>query len=379
MTNEQRALLELIKTSQFGSSEEISLDDVNMNALYEEASQQAVLGLVASIIPSKYLDKKWLDAKHQQESAYIRYCNAQDELKDVLDKADIPFVILKGCAATIYYKNPMYRSMGDIDFLVPQDRYEKAIIVLKEAKYSIGNETERHISFHKGNYCFELHHHFSHDIDIEDCLFEGLKERIINSIDGHSFTMLPKLSNGLVLLDHMRAHLKSALGLRQVIDWMMYVYCNLDDNFWKNEFLSIAHEKGVDTLAITATRMCQIYLGLPDTITWCKSADEVLCNQFLVSLLVSGNFGRKNGNGNSVETVTTEIKQYGLFHWLQIAGEHNWVAYHKHHWLKPLCWVYQMFRYTLQFTKARRINKEIKKDFERSNARYELLKKLNII
>ena len=295
MTNEQRALLELIKISQFGSSEEISLDDINMNTLYEEASQQAVLGLVASVIPSKYLDKKWLDAKYQQESAYIRYCNAQDELKEVLDKADIPFVILKGNAAAVNYKNPMYRSMGDIDFLVPQDKFEKAIFVLIEDKYKIGHENERHISFHKDNFSFELHHHFSHDINIEDYLVDGLRDPTINSVDGHSFTMLPKLSNGLVLLDHMRAHLKSALGLRQVIDWMMYVYHNLDDQFWQNEFQPIVYEKGMDILAITVTRMCQIYLGLPETTTWCISADENLCDQLLSSLIVTGNFGRRIG------------------------------------------------------------------------------------
>ena len=378
MTNEQHALLELIKISQFGSSEEISLDGVNMNTLYEEASQQAVLGLVASVIPSKYLDKKWLDAKYQQESAYIRYCNAQDELKEVLDKADIPFVILKGNAAAVYYKNPMYRSMGDIDFLVPQDQYSNAISALIESNYVLGHKSDRHISLHKNSYTFELHHHFSHDINIDDYLFEGLNDSFISSIDSHSFTMLPKLSNGLVLLDHMRNHLKSGLGLRQTIDWMMYVYLNLDDLFWQSTFQSVAQEKGMDTLAITATRMCQIYLGLPETITWCKTADEDICKQLLSSLFVSGNFGRKNGNGNSVETVTTEIKQYGLFHWLQFAGEHNWVAYHKHHWLKPFCWFYQIFRYAKQGIKAGRTRKQIEADLNRSNERYKLLKKLNI-
>ena len=201
---------------------------------------------------------------------------------------------------------------------------------------------------------------------------------IIASIEGHEFPMLSPLANGLVLLDHMRRHLKSGLGLRQVIDWMMYVYHNLDDEFWNSSFRTIAEDKGMDKLAITATRMCQIYLGLPETITWCKSADEKTCEQLMECLLVSGNFGRKNGQGNLVETVSTFIKQEGLFKWLQYAGEHNWETYHKHHWLKPLCWFYQIFRYAKQGFKTGRNKKQLKADLDRSKDRYDLLKKLNI-
>ena len=225
---------------------------------------------------------------------------------------------------------------------------------------------------------FELHHHFSNEVNIEDYLIEGLKHPVTASIDGHEFPMLPKLANGLVLLDHMRQHLRSGLGLRQVIDWMMYVYRNLDDDFWNLEFMEVTKEKDMYILAITATRMCQLYLGLPETTTWCKSADDKLCEQLIECLLVSGNFGRKNAQGNSVETVSTSIKQKGLFCWLQYAGEYNWEAYHKHHRLKPFCWFYQIFRYAKQGLKTGRNKEQLKGDLERSKDRYDLLKKLNI-
>lgn len=158
----------------------------------------------------------------------------------------------------------------------------------------------------------------------------------------------------------------------------MYVYRNLDDAFWNSEFKAAATEKEMDTLAISATRMCQIYLGLPETINWCKSADENTCDQLMDCILVSGNFGRKKGKGNSVETVSTSIKRKGLFRWLQYAGEHNWKAYHKHHWLKSFCWFYQIFRYAKQGIKTGRNRKQIRGDLDRSKERYELLKKLNI-
>ena len=44
----------------------------------------------------------------------------------------------------------------------------------------------------------------------------------------------------------MRNHLKSGLGLRQVIDWMMYVNKELDDDFWENGFGTAAVDASMD-------------------------------------------------------------------------------------------------------------------------------------
>lgn len=378
MNKELSVLLSLIKQSQFGQSEAINFDDVNIVALYDEAVQHSVQGIVSPEIPQEYSNRKWYQAQYRRKASYVLYCSAQDELKNVLDDAGIPFVILKGNASAIGYKVPYLRSMGDIDFLVPKDRFDEAQLILKSSGYIWDHETERHVSFKKDKFIFEMHSRFSHEIDFEDYIVEGLNNPVLATIDGHEFPMLPKLANGLVLLDHFRGHLKSAVGLRHVIDWMMYVYRNIDDEFWYNEFASVVKELGMDTLAITLTRMCQIYLGLPETITWCKDANESTCERLMDVILKSGNFGRKNLKGNNIETVNTHIRRMGFFQWLQYAGEYNWKAYHKHPWLKPFCWLYQICRYIKQGFKSGRNKDQLKDDLKRSNERYELLKELKI-
>ncbi len=378
MIKEEVVLLQLIKESQFPISEDINWKCVDFDILFNEASAQAVFGLVIPLIPEEYISEKWYDMYLQQKQYNIRYFFSQTYLKNLLDKAKIPFVILKGSAAAINYNNPMNRSMGDIDFIVPSELFNKTKELLQKSGFVVGKLNERHQSYSMNSICFELHHHFSNDIDVDDIISDGLSERLKASIEGYDFPMLSKLANGLVLLDHMRCHLKVSLGLRQVIDWMMFVYHNLDDEFWKNEFQKVAEEKGMDRLAITATRTCQIYLGLPETITWCRNADENDCRMLIECVLSSGNFGRKNGKGKNVEMVSTNIKRYGLFTWLQIAGEHNWKAYQNHHWLRPFCWFYQLFRYAKQRIQSGRKTTSIKADLERSNNRYELLKRLGI-
>ena len=378
--NNNEVLIRLIKKSQFGISEDIDWECVDLGGLYNVALQQAVLGLVASEIPEEFADRKWLEAKYRQKSSFIRYCHAQDELISVMDSASIPFVILKGNASAIGYKDPTLRMMGDIDFLVPQDDYSKSKNILSSSGYLEGEDNGRHCHFKKNDQEFEVHHHFcnSGENNIECYIIDGLNSRSIVSVEGHSFPVLPNVANGLVLLVHFRNHLLSAVGLRHVVDWMMYVYRNLDDGFWDKEFKQVVQENGLYKLAITLTRLCQIYLGLPESFTWCKDADEDTCRQLMSVVLNSGNFGRKNGQGSNIETVNTSIKRQGLFHWLQYVGEHNWEAYHKHHWLKPFCWFYQIFRYARQGFKSGRNKKQLKGDFDRSKERYELLKKLNI-
>ena len=378
MNKVQSVLLDLIKQSQFGIKEPICFADIDIDELYCEAKQQTVLSLIAAEIPDELSNTKWFQAKLRQKAAYIKYCSFQNDLKVILDSEGIPFVILKGNSSAIYYSDPTLRSMGDVDFLVPQDMYEKTKSVLASYGYKEDHDNGRHAAFKKDNQLFEVHHHFSHGIDIEDYLISGLNEREFVEIEGYEFPILPTMANGLVLLDHFRRHLLYSVGLRQVIDWMMYVYRNLDDEFWNNEFGPVAKEKGIDKLAITLTRMCQIYLGLPDTINWCKSDDDSTCLLLLKSIFDSGNFGNKKGVGKKFERINLRIKNIGVFRWLQELGEKNWQAYHKCHLLKPFCWLYQLIRFIKKGLISRRGINSIYKDFSSSNERYILLKQLNL-
>ena len=378
----QRILLELIGLSQFSTKTERRLD-VNWDEIYIEATQQSVLGIIVPVVPKEIgSSEKWKQFSYRQMASYIRYCYAEDNLTQILKDSSVPFAILKGNSAAINYMDPSKRAMGDIDFIVSNEDFESAKDTLISHGYkrvSENSRNPRHIEFTKNGTSFELHRKFSHDdVDIEEYIIDGLNNLRIGKIEDHEFPMLPKLANGLVFLDHMRNHLKSGLGLRQAVDWMMYVYRELNDEFWEKGFSRVAKEKKMDTLAIVATRMCQIYMGLPETITWCKDADEELCEQLMENLLTSGNFGRKQGSGNSVEFVSTHMKSQGTFRWLQKMGEYNWVTYHKHHWLKPFCWIYQGIRYARKGFKTGRNRKQLSDDLNRSEQRYELLKKLGI-
>lgn len=381
MNSTETTLLELIKTSQFGNGS-IPMNNCDWLALLEEAKQQSVLGLVYKTIPSSKIpqDKEWKYLDVRQKADFIKYLCEQKSLIRLLDDANIPYVIIKGCASAVYYTEPIKRSMGDIDILVRRADYDKAkALMFADGYFSLHEEDARNIAMKKHSLIVELHKQFSAlDKDIECYISEGLKKRELRSIEGYSFMMLPKLANGLVLLEHMRQHLKGGMGLRQIIDWMMYVSVELDDSFWNDEFGEVAKEKGLDILARVATRMCQKYMGLSKEIAWCQSADEKVCDDLMNSLFVSGNFGIKQGTGKRVEAIASAFKREGFFIRLQKSGEHNWKAYKRHHWLKPFCWMYQGFRYLNQGIVSGRSIKQIKDDSERGKQRAELFRKLGL-
>lgn len=380
MNGIQQAVCSMIATSLFGKKCAIP-SDVDWKAVIRELQYQALGGLKVTDAP-EIVQKSWNTCTFINAANTIQNLYEQGRLIQIFSSSNIPLVIIKGAAAAVYYPDPTMRSMGDIDFLVPQDSFEASVELMKRHGYVVSHREDdpnpRHIGFKKNDVSFELHHHFSYeDLDIEGYLVDGMKEIQTGIVDQHRFPMLPPLANGLVLLAHMRSHLKSGMGLRQVLDWMMYCDKVLNDDFWNREFRAAAESVGLDTLAITVTRMCQMYLGLSDRITWCSGAQEDLTSQLLDSLFTSGNFGKKRGSGGKVENVGTNIMREGLFRYLQRAGEHNWQAYRKHRWLKPFCWLYQICRYVRQGFKTGRGSKLLS-DIQRSSERHEMLKALNI-
>ena len=379
MNHAQKTLLALLKCALHQKTAEGD-PETDWSAVFAEASIQTVTALAAKALPSTLSNAEraqWRNAEYVQLAHYVRYLAAQDELCRLFRDCEIPMAILKGSAAAMYYPQPSLRAMGDIDLIVAPELYPRAKALMLEAGYAEKHESMRHCEMMKNGIEFELHNRFSRGLDIESYVTEGLKSIAAGTIEGHDFPMLPRLSNGMVLLEHMRSHLESGMGLRQMIDWMMYVERELDDEFWNSCFCAAAKEKKLDVLATVAARTCQKYLGLSDTVTWCSGADERLCDILVENVLSSGNFGQKHGTGGKVEMVANNIRKNGFLRNLQMAGLSNWIAAKEHPALRPFAWLYQIFRYSGQIMRARR-GKRIIEDLNRSRERLEMLEKLNI-
>jgi hypothetical protein len=328
--------------------------DTDWQAVYSELQHQTVQHLCVDLLAAADPANTFVYIQNLSDNIrkWHRLMEYQQDLIEMLSREGIPCVVLKGAAVTRYYPQPEYRCMGDIDLIVRPEDFHRALALLQPS-WKISGENYRHIDFRRNGIALELHRQFSTFRSpelcryLEDSIFEGINQAQTFSLGRFTFSGLPRKINGLILLTHINAHMELGLGLRQMIDWMMYVDQELDDEFWQTEFSAAARRLGLEKLAVTVTRMCQLYLGLRQDITWCRHADEELCAELLDHTFRQGNFGRKTPKRqNTAISVLSAAKNIpGFFRALQRYGLRNWPAAEKSRILRPFAWLYQLFRY----------------------------------
>ncbi len=380
MNVNQQTLLELLKASLF-HCEPVFPDGCDWSAVLNEAQAQTVVALAAPAVPALHAEE-WRVPSAKNTADFLRVLHAQTALVNLFTAADIPLVILKGTAAAMYYPAPLQRTMGDVDFIVPPQCFDASLRLMQENGYILKGDygDDRDYSFHKDGVVLELHRRYSdRDWDIDPILFGDFSHTVQRELFGQRFPSLEDSLNGLVILDHVRHHLYSGIGLRQIIDWMMFVHTCLTDEVWADVFRPLAQRAGLETLAVTMTRMCRERLGMPDQITWCDTADERTADQLLDTVLHYGNFGRKDPYVyRPMEGVAMGVRKEGWFRFLQNTGTANWKAAQKHRFLRPFAWLYQLFRFGFRGVKSLLRGDRLAKDAASGAEKSDFYRRLGI-
>ena len=461
LSSVQADICYLISDLFFGNSNGIKSDNSfcsgmtdapDWDEIYKELNSQKITLLFSDYLIHKRLPAVILDRwKTECLGRYeynIHVLNVHDWLDRLFTEKGIPYVVIKGFSAAFLYRRPLLRNQGDIDIIVPPDFFADAIKTLDEAdcismhpglKKLSDNENQelspRHYTYKKNLVEIEVHARFAtlnnrkEETLLDQLIYDAIPNKIhYQSISdivlqdawyyatkipewGHSskqkldetkIPLLPDDLQGLILLTHINQHLEEGLGFRQILDWMMFVYQFLDDEGWVN-FRDKAALLGLEKLAIVVTRMCQLYLGLPEhfkfehhtaenitatennqntisqerIISWTDAADKELCADLLTYLFECGDFGEKQGIDNSAAMVFSHgrgIKAF--FRNLQKRGEANWALYKRHPSLKGFAWIYQGCRYAKIAIAKKRGLHSIRKSIMAGKQRGDMLDKL---
>ena len=363
LENNKQILFTIVKRSLWGNAAGIANEEI-----YSEMRHHAIAALPAFCLSSlglpPELEKEWKKYTLQQISFYTQSCYEQSKLP-----ISVPYVILKGTSAAKYYPHPECRTMGDIDIMTRREDFDTACKQLVGGGYRINNDIYKEISLSKNNIHIDLHRQFA-SLNNPDYV-KFLDDLIIENINpSHA---LPDPVNGLVLLNHINQHLEGGLGLRQIIDWMMFVNQCLPDEKWP-EFYELVKKIHLEKLAAVCTRMCEIYLGLPHR-EWCADADTALCEQLMDYVLACGNFGNKKKSDTDIsENVFTHARTpKSAFRLLQRQGLVNWKAAKKHKPLRPFAWIYQLFRYASKGLKRDHAISKVMAEYASSREKAALL------
>ena len=393
--------------------------DISWDEILKELENQAVIG-----IPLEYMINNtdapqpqkdhWTNIVYSQVAQWTKIIEAQNDLIQLLNKNGIKLAIIKGITAAMNYPKPDYRSMGDVDFFVDESDFNRTYELMTQNGYSLAGdesiaqmhvekEKYHHIELMKNGVTFELHRRMSDTVQgketdqkIEAIIQEGMNHIETGRVGAYEFPMFEKKLNGLIILRHIIQHIgeDKSVGLRHVIDWMTFVEKNVDDDAWRAEFESYLDAVDLKVAAIVFARIGQLYLGMDESIEWCKGVvDEenaatdsqtktnldTLCQQWMEQIMEQGNFGKKQTEADQGAGVLYKNKNiFTMIGSLQGLGMQHWEAARKHKALRPLAWAYQAGRYVRKGLGRKNPIKSLKQDMDKSNYKKELLKGLKI-
>ncbi len=375
-----KTMLSLLRCALWGQEEFLLLPEEEMAAVWEELQRQHVQALCADVL-GRQGDRNAVQAAAVGIRRWFQVLTVQSELLKLLEQEKIPVAVLKGGAVDRYYPRPEYRAMGDIDLLVRPEDFDTAAKALTAAGCELYNSKDRHYGYHYKTVSLELHHHFtlSGGAALDDRLYAALGKLETATMQGFTFPVLPTVENGLVLLEHIKQHLHTGMGLRQMLDWMFYVHaCLRNEETFRDTFAPEARKFGLEKLAVTATRLCQDYLGLP-TVTWCGEGDAVLCEKLLTQMLEGGNFGEKDLNSSkAVDMLNLARHPIRFLREMQTIGCRTWKALEKYPFLKCFAWLYQICRLVRRGFARKQALSQLRSDMGKADRLQELLDELGI-
>ena len=390
----EKILLDILANNLFNAGRKINLTEENMSAVWCEAYAQAVTLMAfhnsnSEILKSDkcaYIRKKLthtLSDNTRIDFEHIKICN-------IMNDAAIPCTILKGFASALYYPDPLLRSMGDVDFLIDTDNFEKAAEALTSNHYQSADKSNDVHDIFLGNVCrCEMHFqpsgipegkagvkirkYLSDVMEKSEKIQTELGEVVVPSVFHH----------GLIILLHMCHHLTGdGLGLRHLCDWAVYLNKIGEEKFLEM-FEEILKDIGLWEFAKIITFISCKYLGLPG-MKWARNADKKLADYILIDIIIGGNFGQKHADRSheSLLISSKNEKETSMFRQFFISANSivykHWKAARKFKILLPFGWIFFGGRYIIRSLLGKRPQIRPQKVAKEASERVDIYSGLNL-
>ena len=316
----QKVVLNLLSSAMFQKSF-CADNDVDWKAAFDECKAQSVVSLAFSALPKDEVPKTiyahWKALVNENLAVNSKISYAHTMLNELMNQAKIPYVILKGCASAEYYNDPLLRTMGDVDFYVPPEYFEKADKLLLQNGFKsneIDHEYEK--AYTKDDVIFELHNTVNGvpggkvGLKIQHYFDDVFEKAELKRFDLAEYYSPSPFHHGLVMLLHVARHMVTGgIGLRHFCDWAVFVN-KVGDGF-APMFEEKLKQVGLWRFAQIMTQFCTAYLGLK-TQTWAGNIDKKLLNDLKNDIFAGGNFGHKDLSRADEAKFITSRKKGGV-------------------------------------------------------------------
>lgn len=349
----EKTLLEILRREITGEdgTEKMELSVSGLNAVMRLAREHAVTGLVANaamrnriVIAGGAAEGRGEAVMRlmQQTMAHRqnqrRFEDAVGRFARLMEENSIAYVVFKGLAVARYYPEPFVRTMGDVDFYVPQRDFLRAVEVIEQGLHvkMDKEDVDKHYSFDWQGIRFEMHyqietfgnprhqHRFNRMID--GAMAEHTDSFTLCDSDGNKteVCVLPPTEDLIVVFKHWFNHLLvEGVGLRQTLDLAVLLNA-YRDKINVGRLMTALDGIGYMKAFRAMLAMMKRYFGFEwldsNFVLGCR--DERYADKFMAAVMESGNFGRKayrnhtTGKKKSMETATRALRHCVKFFWL---------------------------------------------------------------
>lgn len=308
LDNNQRAFFSLIQAGLWekSSANHDLTDKVDWDKIYQLAEEQCVLGLALAGLEKRNTNRtdntnrlpkelllQWIGEVQmiEQQNKAMNLFVAQ--LIDKFRENDINVLLVKGQGIAQCYKRPLWRACGDVDLLLSEDNYKKAVDYLTPLASNIEKEFlyNKHQGFTIGPWAVELHGSLRGGLSSRiDCVLDDVQKDIFNSryvrswTNGETQVFLPSVDGDIVyVFSHILTHFyKEGLGLRQICDWCR-ILCRYRSELDMRLLESRIKRMGLLTEWKVFSAFVVEYLGMPAEVMplysseakWKRKADKI--------------------------------------------------------------------------------------------------------
>lgn len=388
----QGMVLSLLSAQLFGHDVDKVSETVDIDSVMGEAVAHSVLPIVveaAKKVGLEGINESWQQKSYSTIANNIKNQKAHAELKTLLP---CRYVILKGVASALYYSNPVLRSMGDVDFIVPEDELDNAGKELESNGITRVFDDEHcfHKNYRGHGFSWELHWAFPGVPNegvpkekaeyylksiFEDCVWKG------------EYSVPSDFHHGLILLLHTAEHITATgIGLRHLCDWAVFVN-SLEGNQFVDMFKKPLSDIGLWTFAKVLTRVSEKYLGVSNKDWANVDVSEDVVDAIMQDILDSGNFGRKDKQRmNSYKffynadtgQVNSGSRIKNLFAFLSARARKAMPIVDRIKILMPIGWIYVSIRHLVRIARGTRYKINIKETLDVAQKRGTVYKELHL-
>lgn len=245
--NTQRAFFALLQAGLWEKDVRlVPYGEIDFSAVLDLAEEQSVVGLLAAGIehvvdgrPAKKDVLQFIGRAVQLEQRNQAMNYFIGVLVEKMREAGITVLLVKGQGVAQCYERPLWRSCGDVDFLLDEGNFDKALEYLTPLAQHVDREESysRHIGMTIDPWIVELHGSLR-------CGLSSKMDKVIDELqaescgkgnvriwkDGETDVLLSGVNNDILFIfTHFLKHFyKGGIGLRQICDWCRLLWTYRD-------------------------------------------------------------------------------------------------------------------------------------------------------